>query len=148
MISSDKVFMRAAIWEAQKGCGKTAPNPAVGAVIVENGVIGGRGFHAEAGLPHAEIKALEDLGHRPLPKSQIFVTLEPCSTIGRTKACTDAIIEAGIERVVIGAIYPDPRHRGQGIEILKAHGIEVIQGILADECEALNPEFNQRMKEQ
>jgi diaminohydroxyphosphoribosylaminopyrimidine deaminase/5-amino-6-(5-phosphoribosylamino)uracil reductase len=105
----------------------TSPNPMVGAVLVKGGKIIGRGWHRRAGLPHAEIEALLDAqkhGHNPRGAT-LYVTLEPCCTHGRTPPCTDAIIAAGIPRVVIGAIDPNPQHAGKGFKILRRAGIEV-----------------------
>lgn len=134
--------MRRAIVLAEKARGDTHPNPLVGAVIVENGEIVAEGFHARAGTPHAERVALNALGRKPNPGATLFVTLEPCSTHGRTGACTDAILSAGISRVVVGATDPNPAHAGRGLEILRERGIEVVSGVLERECENLNPIFN------
>jgi diaminohydroxyphosphoribosylaminopyrimidine deaminase/5-amino-6-(5-phosphoribosylamino)uracil reductase len=116
----------------------------VGAVLVKNGKIIGRGWHRKAGMPHAEIEAFRDAQkRRNNPRgATLFVTLEPCCTHGRTPPCTEAIIAAGIKRVVIGATDPNPNHAGKGFKILRCAGIEVIHGILADECERLNEAFN------
>src|ERR1700733_10768074 len=116
----------------------------VGAVLVKAGKIIGGGWHRRAGLPHAEIEALRDAqkhGHDPRGAT-LYVTLEPCSTHGRTPPCTDAIIAAGIKRVVVGATDPNPNHAGQAFKILKRAGIETTHGILADECARLNEAFN------
>jgi diaminohydroxyphosphoribosylaminopyrimidine deaminase/5-amino-6-(5-phosphoribosylamino)uracil reductase len=139
----DEDFMRAALIEASRGVGHTSPNPAVGAVIVRGGKIVSRGFHRRAGLPHAEIEALHALSKPALAKgAMIYVTLEPCSTHGRTPPCVSAIIAAGFKRVVIGAIDPNPAHAGRGIELLRAAGIVVTTGVLEKECHALNAAFN------
>src|SRR5260221_6467232 len=117
---SDEKFMRAALREAERGRGHTSPNPAVGAVIVRGGRIVARGFHRRAGEPHAEIAALAALKKAALARgATLYVTLEPCSTHGRTPPCCDAIVQAGLARVVIGAIDPNPRHAGRGIKILR-----------------------------
>jgi diaminohydroxyphosphoribosylaminopyrimidine deaminase/5-amino-6-(5-phosphoribosylamino)uracil reductase len=140
----DERFMRLAIKEATKALGRTAPNPAVGAVIVKNGKVLAKGYHHAAGLPHAEIEALRKL---PLSRSKgttLYVTLEPCSSHGRTPPCTEAIIAAGITRVVYGATDPDKRHRGRAATILKKKKITVTQGILEKECAALNAHWNHR----
>jgi diaminohydroxyphosphoribosylaminopyrimidine deaminase/5-amino-6-(5-phosphoribosylamino)uracil reductase len=140
----DFQFMRIAIRLAQRGYGATSPNPMVGAVLVKGGKIIGRGWHRRAGLPHAEIEALRDAqnrGHNP-KGATLYVTLEPCCTHGRTPPCTDVIISAGIKKVVVGATDPNPKHAGKGFEILKRAGVEVVHGILADECERLNESFN------
>lgn len=146
-MNRDESWMEVAIAEARKGLGQTEPNPAVGAVIVESDQMTACGYHAKAGQAHAEIKALENLGRPAAQGAEMFVTLEPCSTQGKTGPCTEAIIASGIKRVIIGATDPNPLHRGRGIDILKSHGIEVVAGVLASRCEELNPEFNRRMKE-
>jgi diaminohydroxyphosphoribosylaminopyrimidine deaminase/5-amino-6-(5-phosphoribosylamino)uracil reductase len=116
----------------------------VGAVLVRGGQVIGHGWHRRAGLPHAEIEALRDAARRgQSPKgATLYVTLEPCCTHGRTPPCTDAIVAAGIRRVVAGATDPNPKHAGRGFELLRAAGIEVATGVLADECAALNEAFN------
>ena len=124
---SDAQFMRLALRLARRGYGMTSPNPMVGAVLVKGGKIIGRGWHRRAGLPHAEIEALHDAqkhGHNPRGAT-LYVTLEPCSTHGRTPPCTDAIIAAGIKRVVVGATDPNPKHSGRAFKILRRAGIEV-----------------------
>jgi len=141
-IEGDARFIRAALREARKALGQTSPNPAVGTVLVIRNRIVARGHHRQAGLPHAEVECLGNFGGT-IPKDAIlYVTLEPCSTIGRTASCTGEIIKAGIKTVVIGAIDMNPRHSGRGIEILRRGGIEVLVGVLADECAAINEAFN------
>ncbi len=163
---SDADFMRLALRLARRGYGTTSPNPMVGAVLVKGGKVIGRGWHRRVGLPHAEIEALRDAqkhGHNPRGAT-LYVTLEPCSTHGRTPPCTDAIIAAGIKRVVVGTTDPNPKHAGKGFKILKRAGIEVIwwgerprepknkskhgssvaspHRKLTDECAKLNEAFN------
>jgi diaminohydroxyphosphoribosylaminopyrimidine deaminase/5-amino-6-(5-phosphoribosylamino)uracil reductase len=139
---TDETFMRAALAAATRGVGHTSPNPAVGAVLVVAGKIVARGHHKSAGLPHAEIECLRNF-KKPIPKNSIlYVTLEPCSTTGRTGPCTDEIVEAGVRRIVIGATDPNPRHAGRGIEVLKNAGVDVRAGVLTEECSALNEGFN------
>ena len=136
--------MRLALRLARRGNGATSPNPMVGAVLVKGGKIIGRGWHRRAGLKHAEIEALcdaQERGHNS-KDSTLYVTLEPCCTHGRTPPCTDAIIAAGIRRVVIGATDPNPQHAGKSFRILRRVGIEVVHGILSDECAKLNEAFN------
>lgn len=134
--------MRAGLREARKGLGHTTPNPAVGAVLVSGGKIVARGHHRQAGKPHAELECLAPF-RKGVPRgSTLFVTLEPCSTRGRTSPCTEAIIRSGIKSLVIGAIDPNPRHQGRGLELLRRAGIEVRSGLLADECATLNEAFN------
>jgi diaminohydroxyphosphoribosylaminopyrimidine deaminase / 5-amino-6-(5-phosphoribosylamino)uracil reductase len=138
----DAKFMRAALAEADKGFGRTSPNPAVGAVLVIDNQIVAKGHHREAGRPHAEVECLRDFG-APVPaRSTLYVTLEPCSTVGRTGACTDAIIRAGVKNVVIGASDVNPRHCGKGIVQLRNAGVTVRDGVLAEECTQLNEAFN------
>ena len=138
--------MRAALREAKKGIGRTSPNPAVGAVIVSDGKVIARGWHKRAGMPHAEIEALRKIRPARLrPGAQgatLYVTLEPCSTHGRTPPCVDAIIAAQIRRVVIGAIDPNPKHAGRAARILRKAGIRVTTGVLGAECRGLNHAFN------
>lgn len=128
--------------EAEKGVGKTSPNPAVGAVLARRGKVLATGYHRHAGAAHAEVECLQKFG-KPVPhEATLYVTLEPCSTTGRTPPCTDAIIEAGVNRVVVGAIDPNPRHAGRGVDILQAAGVAVTSGVLAAECAAINRAFN------
>src|SRR5256885_14735281 len=118
-------FMRSALSEALKSIGQTSPNPAVGAVLVVGNRIVARGRHRQAGCPHAEIECLRSY-RRKLPKNAtLYITLEPCSTTGRTGACTSQIIRTGVKSVVIGATDPNPRHRGRGVEILPDAGTAV-----------------------
>jgi diaminohydroxyphosphoribosylaminopyrimidine deaminase/5-amino-6-(5-phosphoribosylamino)uracil reductase len=143
---SDARFMQLALRLARKSYGATSPNPLVGAVLVKDGKIIGRGWHRRAGLPHAEIEALRDAekrGENPAGAT-FYVTLEPCSTYGRTPPCSRAIIAARIKRVVVGAIDPNPRHAGNGLKILKRAGIEVVRfdPRRVNECTILNETFN------
>ncbi len=137
----DRTWMRVALHEAGKGLGLTSPNPAVGAVIVKDDQILGRGWHRKAGEAHAEIHAIQDALSRhseeALKAATLYVTLEPCSTTGRTGACTDAIVAAGFHRVVIGCPDPNPAHAGAGIEILRDAGIEVVSGCREEEARHL-----------
>src|SRR5438445_13703612 len=135
-------FMRAALNQAKRALGQTSPNPAVGAVLVINDRIVGKGHHREAGRDHAEIECRRNSG-RPVPqRATLYITLEPCSTAGRTAPCTDAILNAGIKNVVVGTIDVNPRHSGKGITQLRNAGVKVREGILADECTRLNEAFN------
>jgi len=135
-------FMRRALVLARKGWGATHPNPMVGAVIVEAGEIVAEGFHEKDGAPHAEVMALHHLGRPPRSEAILYVTLEPCSTQGRTGACTAAIVKAGLTRVVAGAVDPNPAHAGRGFEVLRAAGVQVTSGVLESECTDLNLIFN------
>lgn len=138
----DQHFMGAALTEAQRAIGLTSPNPTVGAVLVVNNRIVARGHHRQAGAAHAEIECLRQFGRALPARSTLYVTLEPCSTTGRTGPCVDEIIKSGVRNVAIGTIDVNPRHAGRGISILQNAGIEVRVGILADECVALNETFN------
>src|SRR5437660_8057655 len=133
----DEKFMRSALSEARKSIGRTSPNPAVGAVLVVGNRIVARGHHRQAGSPHAEIECLRSFRRKVPKNATLYVTLEPCSTTGRTGACTNQILRAGVKSVVIGATDPNPRHRGRGIEILRDAGIEVRTGVLAEDCALL-----------
>jgi diaminohydroxyphosphoribosylaminopyrimidine deaminase/5-amino-6-(5-phosphoribosylamino)uracil reductase len=114
----------------------------VGCVLVEDGRVSAEGFHDEDGGPHAERVALASLMRNPVAGATLYVTLEPCSTEGRTGACTDAILAAGIRRVVVGATDPNPAHAGRGFEVLRKAGVEVITGVLGAECADLNLIYN------
>ncbi len=140
---TDREFMHEALALARMGWGLTSPNPMVGAVIVRDGEIIGRGYHCKAGEPHAEINALRDVAKHGIDPagSTMYVTLEPCSTHGRTGPCTDAIRKAGIRRVVIGALDPNPKHSGAGVELLRAAGIEVTVGVERNACSEINQPF-------
>ena len=128
----DQRWMRAALALARRGEGRTCPNPAVGCVIVRNGCLMGRGWTRPGGRPHAETVALNDAGGTAAGATA-YVTLEPCSHHGKTTPCADALISAGISRVVVAITDPDDRVSGQGIERLKAAGITVTTGVLGDE---------------
>jgi len=139
---SNEPPMRRALELARQAWGRTHPNPMVGAVITEGGVIVAEGFHAQAGAPHAEVMALRNLGRKPKPDAVLHVTLEPCCTHGRTPPCVDAILESGIRTVVVGATDPNPAHAGHGLALLRAKGVAVVEGVLAAECADLNLIFN------
>jgi diaminohydroxyphosphoribosylaminopyrimidine deaminase/5-amino-6-(5-phosphoribosylamino)uracil reductase len=141
--ADDEELMARALDLARRAWGETHPNPMVGALIVEAGEVVAEGWHARDGGPHAERVALTALGRPPRPGATLVVTLEPCSTSGRTGACCDAILAAGgIARVVIGATDPNPAHEGRGVGLLRAAGIEVVAGVRAAECAELNLIFN------
>lgn len=141
-MNDDDRFMRSALHEARRSFGQTSPNPAVGAVLVDGKRIIARGHHRQAGKPHAEIECLRNFRRKVPRNATLYVTLEPCSTKGRTGACTDQIIRAGVKSVVIGATDPNPQHRGRGLEILRDAGIDIRTGVLAEECAVLNEAFN------
>ncbi|HUI07957.1 MAG TPA: bifunctional diaminohydroxyphosphoribosylaminopyrimidine deaminase/5-amino-6-(5-phosphoribosylamino)uracil reductase RibD [Verrucomicrobiae bacterium] len=152
----DEQFMRRALALARCGFGKTSPNPVVGAVLVKHGRVIGEGWHKRAGGPHAEVFAFRmanaartrgrDVRASTPPlaarRSTLYVTMEPCSTWGKTPPCTDAIVAAGVRRVVVAALDPNPKHNGRGLKILRRAGIRVDAGLLADEATAMNEAFN------
>ena len=136
----DVAYMRQAVALARRGTGWTAPNPLVGAVVVKDGKVIGRGYHARCGGLHAERAALADCTASPRGAT-MYVTLEPCCHQGRQPPCTDAILAAGIARVVVGSDDPNPLVAGKGLEILRRGGVEVVSGVLREACDALNPVF-------
>jgi len=141
MESDDVRWMKRALREAAKGWGTTSPNPLVGAVIVRNGRLLGAGHHVRAGEAHAEVNAIAACGGKSLRGATIYVTLEPCSTHGRTGPCTEAILKAGIARVVFGCTDPNPNHAGRAAEILRAAGVEVVYPVCEGPCRRLNEPF-------
>ena len=143
--SIDAVWMARALELAQHGLYTTHPNPRVGCVMVQDGDVVGEGWHRKAGEPHAEVLALEQAGDRARGATA-YVTLEPCSHHGRTPPCAEALIAAQIKRVVIAASDPNPLVNGQGIDRLRATGIQVDLGLMQTEAEALNAGFIKRMK--
>jgi diaminohydroxyphosphoribosylaminopyrimidine deaminase/5-amino-6-(5-phosphoribosylamino)uracil reductase len=145
METPEEISMRRALTEARKVLGFTHPNPAVGAVICHRGEIVASGATQPAGGNHAEIEALKGFtagGFEPDVTTVLYVTMEPCSTTGRTGPCTSAIIASGIRKVCLGTVDPNPIHSGRGVEVLRAAGLQVSTGILAEECAALNIIFN------
>lgn len=147
--NADEKWMRRALEEASKGRGLTSPNPAVGAVVVKDEVELGAGYHHRVGLPHAEREAIADVvakhGTQALDGATIYVTLEPCSTAGRTPACTTGILVNKIRRVVYGAVDPNPAHAGAADILLREQGVEVTAGVLRRECEKLLRPFAKRI---
>jgi diaminohydroxyphosphoribosylaminopyrimidine deaminase/5-amino-6-(5-phosphoribosylamino)uracil reductase len=141
----DEPLMRRALDLAQKGLGRTSPNPIVGAVVVRNGSILGEGYHAYAGGPHAEVVALEAAAGATAG-ADLYVTLEPCCHQGRTPPCTDRIIAAGIRRVVTSVLDPNPLVSGRGVETLRAAGVLVELGLLSEESTILNEAFMKFIK--
>ncbi|MDD5727588.1 MAG: bifunctional diaminohydroxyphosphoribosylaminopyrimidine deaminase/5-amino-6-(5-phosphoribosylamino)uracil reductase RibD [Victivallales bacterium] len=133
-------YMLKALELAKLAWGRTSPNPLVGAVLVKGRRIIGRGYHRRAGAAHAEINALREAGGNARG-ADLYVTLEPCSTYGRTPPCTGAIIAAGIKRVFAGSADPNPVHAGRGLEILRQAGIETVAGIEKNACDQLNEAF-------
>ena len=137
---TDQNYMLQAIQLAKQGEGWTNPNPMVGAVIVKNGRIIGKGYHKKCGELHAERNAIASLTESA-EGATIYVTLEPCCHYGKTPPCTEAIIEQKIKRVVIGSRDPNPKVSGKGIKMLQEAGIEVIEDFMREECDRLNPVF-------
>jgi diaminohydroxyphosphoribosylaminopyrimidine deaminase/5-amino-6-(5-phosphoribosylamino)uracil reductase len=143
---SQESLMARALLLAERGVFTTAPNPRVGCVIVKNEVIIAEGWHHRAGEAHAEVNALLQLNQREANGADCYITLEPCSHDGRTPPCCDAIIKAGIKRVIIAMKDPNPMVAGRGIEKLKQVGIVVVLGVLEEQAEKLNQGFCQRMR--
>lgn len=140
MQNKQTYFMELALAEARKGLGRTSPNPAVGAIIVQHGEIVGRGYHKMAGTPHAEVHAIADAGERA-KGATLYVTLEPCNHSGRTPPCTEAILRSGISRVIIGMRDPNPRVAGGGACYLQGKGVVVEIGVCEQACQELNFPF-------
>lgn len=137
---NDREYMQLALQLAEKGCGWVAPNPMVGAVIVKDDKIIGQGWHERYGEPHAERKALSACQGSP-EGATMYVTLEPCCHYGKQPPCTEAIIEAGISKVVVGSGDPNPLVAGKGIQILRDHGIQVVEDFMKEECDRINEVF-------
>jgi diaminohydroxyphosphoribosylaminopyrimidine deaminase/5-amino-6-(5-phosphoribosylamino)uracil reductase len=140
-------MMQRCLQLARRALGKTSPNPLVGAIIVQDGEIVGEGFHPQAGQPHAEIFALAEAGERA-KGATIYVNLEPCNHYGRTPPCSQALIEAGVARIIVGMVDPNPLVAGKGIERLREAGIEVIVGVEEEACRQLNEAFIHRISYQ
>jgi diaminohydroxyphosphoribosylaminopyrimidine deaminase/5-amino-6-(5-phosphoribosylamino)uracil reductase len=135
-INEEKIMANALIL-AEKALYKTLPNPAVGAIVVKNGVIVGKGYHRRAGGPHAEVFAIKSAGEKA-KGATLFVTLEPCAHWGKTPPCTDLIIKSGIKRVIVSMIDPNPLVAGRGVKILREHGINVDVGLMEEKSRSLN----------
>ncbi|MBF0571295.1 MAG: bifunctional diaminohydroxyphosphoribosylaminopyrimidine deaminase/5-amino-6-(5-phosphoribosylamino)uracil reductase RibD [Candidatus Omnitrophica bacterium] len=140
-MNNDLDFMNRAWEQALQGWGRTSPNPMVGAVLVKSGKIVAQGYHHYCGTDHAEVDAIKKAGAKSRGAT-LYVTLEPCGHLGRTPACTQAIVKAGIKKVIVGAIDPNRLNNGKSLKFLKRHGVEVEQGLLADELTRLNEAFN------
>lgn len=138
--NTDRHYMQRALDLAGQALGRTSPNPVVGAVIVKDDAIVGEGYHQCAGLPHAEVNALEAAGAAACG-STIYVTLEPCSHQGRTPPCAQALVQAGITRAVVATVDPNPKVSGQGLKILRQAGIEVHVGVMEEEARRQNEFF-------
>lgn len=140
----DRAMMRRCLELARKALGRTAPNPLVGAVIVKDGQIIGEGYHPAAGQPHAEVFALREAGEKARGAT-IYVSLEPCNHHGRTPPCSEALVAAGVGKVVVGMVDPNPLVGGGGIARLRAAGIEVVVGVEEEACQKLNEAFVHRI---
>ncbi|MDD5130822.1 MAG: bifunctional diaminohydroxyphosphoribosylaminopyrimidine deaminase/5-amino-6-(5-phosphoribosylamino)uracil reductase RibD [Candidatus Omnitrophica bacterium] len=138
--AADEYYMKLALALALKAKGKTSPNPLVGALVVKAGKIIGRGFHARAGLAHAEIVALDQAGKKAAGAT-LYVTLEPCTHTGRTPPCVNRIISSGVKEVVVGMIDPNPLNNGRGIALLKQSDIKVRVGVLGEQLAKINESF-------
>lgn len=136
----NEIYMRRALTLAEKGIGYTNPNPLVGAVIVKNGEVIGEGYHMKYGGNHAEVNAFLN-ATQDVRDATLYVNLEPCSHFGKTPPCANAIVKKGIKKVFIGLMDPNPKVAGKGIEILRSNGIEVVVGLLEDECKKVNEIF-------
>ncbi|MDR7865645.1 MAG: bifunctional diaminohydroxyphosphoribosylaminopyrimidine deaminase/5-amino-6-(5-phosphoribosylamino)uracil reductase RibD [Sporomusaceae bacterium] len=136
----DIAYMRKALEIARRACGRTSPNPLVGALVVKDGRVVGEGCHLCAGTPHAEVHALAAAGEAARGAT-VYVTLEPCCHFGRTGPCADALIAAGVKKVVAAMTDPNPKVCGQGLDRLRAAGVEVVEGVLAAEAARLNEAF-------
>ena len=141
----DSFYMRRALKLAARGKGKTSPNPMVGAVVVRNGKIVGEGWHQAAGLPHAEVIAIDNAG-RNAEEAVLYVTLEPCNHTGRTPPCTEKILSAGIKKVVVAMKDPNPLVKGGGLDFLRAGGIEIVTDICETEAGRQNEVFIKYIK--
>ncbi|MFA5531698.1 MAG: bifunctional diaminohydroxyphosphoribosylaminopyrimidine deaminase/5-amino-6-(5-phosphoribosylamino)uracil reductase RibD [Thiohalomonadaceae bacterium] len=143
--ADDHAFMARALQLAERGLETTSPNPRVGCVLVRDGRVVGEGWHEFAGGPHAEIVALREAGSA-VQGATAYVTLEPCSHHGRTPPCADALVAAGVARVVAAMEDPNPKVAGNGLARLRAAGVQVASGLMAAQAEALNPGFAKRMR--
>ena len=140
----DAAMMRRCIELARRALGKTAPNPLVGSAIVRDGLVVGEGFHPGAGMPHAEVFALREAGEKA-QGATVYVNLEPCNHYGRTPPCSEALIAAGVAKVVVGMVDPNPLVSGGGIARLREAGIEVVVGVEEEACRKLNEAFIHRI---
>ncbi len=139
---SHEMYMRRCLDLAKNGKSNVAPNPMVGCVIVKNGEIIGEGYHQIYGGPHAEVNAIQSIANKEdLKNATVYVSLEPCSHFGKTPPCSDLLVKSGVACVVVGCRDSNPQVGGKGIDRLKRAGIEVIEGILEDECRAINKRF-------
>jgi diaminohydroxyphosphoribosylaminopyrimidine deaminase/5-amino-6-(5-phosphoribosylamino)uracil reductase len=146
-VGADRGYMAKALALAERGRGRTSPNPMVGAIVVDDdGVVVGRGAHEVAGGPHAEVHALADAGDRARGAT-LYCTLEPCSHTGRTGPCAPLVARAGIRRAVVGVEDPNPKVSGRGLEYLRAHGVDVVVGVEREAAARLIREFSTVMRQ-
>lgn len=138
---NDHEYMQQALSLARRAKGVTSPNPCVGAIVVKEGTIVGKGFHRAAGMPHAEVEAIDDAGSNAMDAT-LYVTLEPCNHFGKTPPCTHKIMHAGIKTVVMGCMDPNPTVCGGGMKYLAENGITVVPGVLEKECKRLIEDFS------
>lgn len=138
--SEDVKYMQRALELAALAVGRTSPNPLVGAILVKDGEVVGEGYHRKAGTPHAEVHALQAAGD-DARDATLYVTLEPCSHYGRTPPCADAVVKAGVKRVVIACLDPNPSVSGEGLRIIQDAGLETTVGVLGEEARRLNEVF-------
>lgn len=143
-LDGNRQMMQRCLQLARRALGRTSPNPLVGAIIVRDGEVVGEGFHPQAGAPHAEIFALREAGERAAGATA-YVNLEPCNHYGRTPPCTEALIAAGVKKVVVGAIDVNPLVAGKGIARLREAGLEVVVGVEEEACRQLNEAFSHRV---
>ena len=141
----DVAFMQLALDLAKQGEFTTTPNPSVGCVLVNDGKVVGKGFHAKAGEPHAEVMALREAGEKARGATA-YVTLEPCSHFGRTPPCAKGLVEAGVSKVIAAMCDPNPQVAGKGLQILSDAGIQSAVGLLEENAEQLNKGFLKRMR--
>ncbi len=141
----DKRWMMRALRLAEKGRGRTSPNPMVGAVLVKDGEVVGEGYHARAGEDHAEIIALKRAGEEARGAT-LYINLEPCPHFGKTPPCAPAVIQAGVRRVVVGMEDPNPLVAGRGLEMLRSASLEVEVGVLQEDCQRLNEAFSKYIR--
>jgi diaminohydroxyphosphoribosylaminopyrimidine deaminase/5-amino-6-(5-phosphoribosylamino)uracil reductase len=144
-MQEEERFMRRAIELAERGLGSTSPNPPVGAVIIQNGGVVGEGWHEYAGGPHAEVNAIKAAG-MATNGAAMYVSLEPCNIFGKTPPCVDAIIQAGIAKVVVGTGDPNPAVNGKGVQALRAAGVEVEESALKTEAETLIEAYGKHIR--
>jgi len=145
-MDDDAEWMAKAVEVARRGWGRTHPNPVVGAILVADGRVLAEGHHAKAGGAHAEVVALTAVEREIPANATLYVTLEPCSSTGRTPPCTEAILRRGVKRVVVGALDEDERHCGKGLIDLRREGVEVVSGVLEKECRDLNLIFHHKAR--